>query len=295
MTATANKIEKYDLNELIRTVAKTELGSISNVVNKLLSMLRDQSTNAAALMQVIEADPVLAAKLLRRVNSASYGLNRSISSIQESIVMVGFNGVKELALNMKVAKIFERGMQSVRYSRKALWKHSLAVALLSKMIYRREFKERGDDIYSIGLIHDIGIVAEEEVMPQAFSVMLDKTSSSMPITAAEAETFGYDHQLIGARLCTAWKLPQDMTDVIGRHHSLPDASKPTAKLSMALFIADHYCHASGLGFEYSITKTQEDADKICASLNIQQKSMEVMLADIKKEIAELESTGGLFG
>jgi len=283
------------LDELIRAVARSELGSISNVVNKLLSMLRDQRTNAAALMQVIEADPVLAARLLRRVNSAAYGLTRPISSIQESIVMVGFNGVKELALNMKIAKIFERGLQSTLYSRKMLWKHSLAVAMTAKMIYRREFKERGDDIYSIGLIHDIGIVAEEEIMPHAFAAMLDKTSRTVPINAAEADTFGYDHQLIGSRLCTAWKLPQDMSDVIGRHHSLPDTTKPSAKLAMVIFVADHYCHASGLGFEYSIARTQEDTDKICGTLNLQQKSIELMLADVKKEIEELEASGGLFG
>jgi HD superfamily phosphodiesterase len=48
------------------------------------------------------------------------------------------------------------------YSRAALWKHSVAVALCGKLIYRREFRLRGENIYAAGLLHDIGIIIEDQ-------------------------------------------------------------------------------------------------------------------------------------
>jgi hypothetical protein len=112
--------------------------------------MRNPNASANELRRVIEVDPPLSARILRRANSASSGLKRSICSIQEAIVLLGFNTVRELAFSLKVAKIFSGGEGRRAELRKRLWKHSLAVALCAKQLYRLEFKERGEGIYSAG-------------------------------------------------------------------------------------------------------------------------------------------------
>lgn len=286
---------KLSLDELALKVARTELGSMASVVHRILSIVRDQKSDAHQLMHVVEMDPVLAAKLLKRVNSAMSGLTKRISSIQQAIIMLGFNAVKELTLSLQIANVFAAGTGSPWYSRKALWKHSLAVAIMAKLIYRRQFRERGDDIYSISLLHDIGIIAEDEVMPQLFSRMLDTATATSSILVAEDQVFGYSHDAVAATLCPAWKFPQEMSDIISAHHTPPDPAGTHFRAAGTLFLADYYCHAANYGFDFSVaTINKAPVEEVGTALGLTAESIALIAADVKTQIDTMEADGALF-
>jgi putative nucleotidyltransferase with HDIG domain len=202
--------------------------------------------------------------------------------------------VKEMALNLRVAKVFSQGVNSPWYSRKALWKHSLAVAVMSKMIYRREFKERGDNIYTIGLLHDIGIIAEDELMPQAFSEMLDHAKAMSSIIGAEKNVFGYGHDTVMEKLCTLWKFPKEMSDITGKHHTPPKSNSPNFRPAATLFISDYYCHAASLGFEFTASNVKEQVDDIITALGLKGESLDLILSDVIAQLNDMEAAGELF-
>ena len=58
-------------------------------------------------------------------------------------------------------------------------KHSVAVTLLGKMIYRREFGERGENVYTAGLLHDIGIIVENQFLENDFKEVLNKAKGDV--------------------------------------------------------------------------------------------------------------------
>jgi HD-like signal output (HDOD) protein len=146
--------------------------------------------------------------LLRIANSAYYGFRRKISRIQYAIVGVGFNAVKELAISQKVCELFQKDDHFEGYSRTALWEHSVAVALCNKLIYMRKFRQFGENVYSVGLLHNIGIVIEDQFLQKEFKdVLVQSRKDKCNLPDAEKHILGFDHTEIGRALTDNWDFP----------------------------------------------------------------------------------------
>ncbi|OGV52950.1 MAG: hypothetical protein A2X49_10695 [Lentisphaerae bacterium GWF2_52_8] len=277
------------------------LSSIGPVVHKVMAILRNPASSATELKEMIEVDPPLCSQVLRRANSAYYGIRRDISSIQEAIVFIGFNAVTELALSLKVGKIFEQEHKVGGYSRKALWKHSLAVALCCKYIYRREFRERGDDIYSTALLHDLGIIAEEQFMPNAFADLIERcVSENASLPKIEEELFGYTHAGVGQRLASHWRLPAEMTAAIMHHEKPPSILPPGAKQSrpaLTVCIANYACIRAGFSCcEPPLPPVIEEGkyEEALAQLQIPKRALELIITEVQGELKQLQENGELY-
>ncbi len=286
-------------DELISKAAYSELASIGVVVNKIVETVRNPHSSATQLKEMIEIDPPLSAKVLRRANSAFYGIKRNITSIREAIVFLGFNTVREIALNLKVLKFFEDNKAYYSYSRKNMWVHSLAVALFCKFLYRREFRDPGDYIYSAGLLHDIGIIAEEQFTGEYFQVMLKKLNEEQAqyptIVLAEKAVFGFTHADIGRRLTSVWNIPDDLTKAIGSHHEPFTCDPAHYRHAASIFIADYTCRKRGFGLPEPVAPDEEASLKKCLeSLKLIPESIDVIFEDVKSEIESLEARGELY-
>jgi putative nucleotidyltransferase with HDIG domain len=258
--------------------------------------MRNPNASANELRRVIEVDPPLSARILRRANSASSGLKRSICSIQEAIVLLGFNTVRELAFSLKVAKIFSGGEGRRAELRKRLWKHSLAVALCAKQLYRLEFKERGEGIYSAGLLHDIGIIAEDQFawsfLEEALVVADERRIS---LREAEIEVFNFDHAQLGGELTGAWRMPNELVKTIAYHHS-PLAVDPLwQRQAASIGVCDYVCKRISLGVEAS--PGEEDGElhmKTLQLLGVVPESLDMIAEDVAKDLQALEAKGELY-
>jgi len=284
-----------DLNMLARKAGVSELASIGSVVTRVMQIIRNPNSSVGDLKELIEIDPPLSAKVLRRSNSAYYGLKRAISSIQESIVFLGFNALKELALNLKIGKLFENDIAIGMYSRKILWKHSLAVALCAKYIYRREFREHGEDIYSAGLLHDIGIIVEEQFLPTQFKEIISKTETELKeLESVEKEFLGFTHSDIGEKITIAWNMPEDLIKCIAYHHAPLRVPPEYIRGTYVIFISDYICNKNGLGFEPVLENDEKLYVDFLARLNLSEDSIELILCDVQDELAEMEKNGELY-
>jgi len=289
------KKKLLSLENLVRKAGQSELASIGSVVNRIMQLIRNPNSSALELKALIEIDPPLCAKILRRANSAYYGLKRRVSAIQEAIVMIGFNNIREMTLSLKVGKLFEDEKEIGSYSRKKLWKHSLAVALCGKNIYRKEFREHGDDIYSAALLHDIGIMAEEQFMPEFFQeLMLETAESKSLFIEREKALAGYDHTDVGRDLTLSWKLPEEMTKAIAFHHRPLGVNPDFAKLTMTISIAEHICNINGLGFEGSSETQSENYLSCLSNLKLERDNVEIIFEDVQTELERMENAGELY-
>lgn len=283
------------IEELCAKVAKTELSSISAVVQKILGIIRDPNASVIKLKEVIEVDPPLSAKMLRRANSAFYGIGRQVTNIQESIVYLGFNTIREMAFSLKVSEFFLSGGTFLDYSRKALWKHSLAVALCAKNIYRSEFREDGNDIYSIALLHDLGIIAEEQTIPDAFVRLLElKAEQGVYNLNTETSLLNYDHAKIAQKLLAFWGFPSLFSELAGGHHNPFIAPTPIARAAMVLFIADQACERAGLGHDCFSPNESLRYTRALGLVDLKEKAVALLVEEVMEELRQMEAEGELF-
>ena len=71
-----------------RLVAAVEkMPAFPKAVQQVLALCRDINCSPRQLVGVIEHDPVMTVKLLRIVNSASYGLPNKVASVNQASIL----------------------------------------------------------------------------------------------------------------------------------------------------------------------------------------------------------------
>ena len=280
---------KKKLAALIKQAASSELASIGSVVFKIMEITKNPDSTATDLKETIEVDPPLSAKVLRRANSAEFGLRRSVTSIQEAIVFMGFNAVKELALSLKIGDVFKDKTVTNGYSKKELWKHSLGVAMCAKHIYRREYSEKGDTVYSAGLLHDLGLIVVDQYANETFTMITAKVQKEgIAFADAEKEFQGFDHCRIARDLTRMWQLPAELVAAVTYHHQPLRVDPLYAKEASTLFVADYLCAKYKVGYVEQQELDEETFKRCCTLMNLDPIALEIIIEDVIQELVEME-------
>ncbi len=286
--------ENHRLQQLLDRVDASDISSIGSVVSGIINVINDPQSSAKDLKDIVEIDPPLSARVLRVANSAYYSPPKRVSEIQHAVILIGFDVLKELALSQKVLEAFEQGFAVDTYSSGALWKHSVAVAMLNKMIYRREFGERGENAYAAGLIHDLGIIVEQQFMPEAFRRVLRDLDEGRGggLAAVERRILGFSHEDIGSALAAKWQFPEEFVIAVRHHHTPSDIPEASSRLACALCVADHACQARRIGFCDDMHPHDPGLMQRCQRrLNIEPHAVDLILDEVEQDIAKMENQG----
>ena len=203
-------------------------------VERIIALTRDMDCDPKAIVEVLETDPIMAARVLRTINSAFYALPRPISSVTHALVMLGINTIKNLAL-----AISAMGMMPARnaagFDTAAYLRHSLSVAGVARLLSCRFGDADPNETYIVGLLHDFGKIIFATHLPREFSAALDLSKDeNLPLDQAEHHIMGISHAEAGALMVEKWKLPQELGNCIAAHHH-PEIGPGTLR---CLFIAD---------------------------------------------------------
>ena len=144
-------------NELDRIVSSLDkIPTLPVIYTKLGKLLQSPDATIQAVSNIISEDQVIAAKVLKFVNSAFYGFPQRIGSIQRAIVILGFNTIKNLVFATSVFDIF-RGVETMSaFDKKSFWKHCIGCAVASRVLAEAADLRNPDEVFTGGLLHDIG-------------------------------------------------------------------------------------------------------------------------------------------
>ncbi|MBD3347155.1 MAG: HDOD domain-containing protein [Chitinivibrionales bacterium] len=199
-----------------------QLPTLPLVCRRLQAMLTDPTVSARDVGAVIEQDQALAAKLLKVVNSSYYHFPKKISTISHSVVILGFNEIKHMALSVSLLKMFGRKTGKNAFSQSELWKHSLGVAVCAGAIGRKVGQSKcpsHEEAFAAGLLHDIGKIIEDQFLHDDFvRVLTTRQNEKLRLVEAEKSVLRFTHQDIGAFLAEQWRIPPVLVSAIGFHH-----------------------------------------------------------------------------
>ena len=191
-------------------------------VQRVIELTADVNCSPKELVQVIEHDPVMTVKILKLLNSAYYSLPRKVTSIKRSVVYIGLNTIKNMALSIATIGMLPK-KNPAGFDTQEFLKHSLATAAIAKLLNNKfnhgEFE--ASDCFVAGLLHDIGKVVYAQFNPTEFQ-QLQQVSDQEKIALfrAEQRIIGVDHSVIGSLLGQRWKFPEPLVDCIGDHHKV---------------------------------------------------------------------------
>jgi putative nucleotidyltransferase with HDIG domain len=244
------------------------------------------------LEDIIKVDPPLVARILKVSNSAYYSPQQRICTIEESIIRIGFDALKYIALGQKVKDIFNKDKPIDGYSRILLWKHSVAVGLLGKLIYNKRFGSGGDNIYAAGLLHDIGIIAEDQLETEAFTeTLLNVKPRKQNLYHIEEERLGYNHADLGQTILSHWNLPPELVAAIGCHHNPHVVGSEYSVFTSILYVADYICQEKGIGY-CDMPFRDESAFHACLKvINLEPDLLDPIVEELELEMERIQEQG----
>ncbi len=215
-------------------------------VQMILELTRNINCQAKDLVAVIEKDPVMTMKILKVINSAYYSLPNKINSVSQSVVYLGINTIKNLALGFAAVGILPR-MNAAGFDIQRYLLHSLVVAGAARQLATQFAKGEVDsgDCYIAGLLHDFGKVVFAQFLAAEFREALTHASeNAVPLHEAEKLVIGVDHGLVGALLAKRWTFSDHLVDCIRDHHD--PAAEPSVMMD-CLRVADQIVRFREIG------------------------------------------------
>lgn len=279
--------KKIDIGTLIN---ETDIGSIKEILTKIVSIIDDPTATARDIRTILELDPPLMFKILSKANSAFF-YKTPIKTIEEAVIWLGIARIKELILNQKICHIFEGGTEFSGYSRQKLWKHSISVALLTKYLFRREFARPGNIMYTMSLIHDIGLIIEDQLFHDQFQEILKAITSEISLLCAEKNILNLTHAQLGGMVCEHWQLPLEIVNSIKYHHNPFEKPHSSFKYTASIYICDFICQENEFSYYEGSLPDTTVFDKCMKLLNLKLNNFKPLLKDLKQEIKRMENEG----
>src|SRR6185369_7884505 len=186
-----------------------DLPTIPVLLARILAVVDGDRSSTRDLVEVMQRDQALTGRVLRLANSGFFGFSREVSTLARAVMILGFGTVRSLALGVKV---WETLMGRAPLPLTDLWEHSALVGAASRLIAQRTRAADPEEVFTAGLLHDVGRVVLALRFPGEYAAMLEAAPEldgvRAPLDARERAVFGIDHSQAGAWLAESWKLPR---------------------------------------------------------------------------------------
>lgn len=256
-------MNRIDVKEILK--AAPQLPTLPAVGMQIVKVANDPKSAAEDLSRILMADQSLSAKILKLSNSSYYGVRTKIASVKQAVVVLGFATVRSLSLSTAVMEKFKAADAKSEEIRKDFWKHSLGVAMTTRLIARHRKKNPTDqeEYYMAGLLHDIGkVVLDQHFNENFLAIHRYVKDSGGSFYGAEKKLHDVAHDQIGGFLAKQWQMPERIIAAI-RYHHVPAEAKEHNDVVDAVHFADILTKTKGMGSggDDDITGLQEDAVK----------------------------------
>jgi len=202
---------------LARLAANPQLPSPPAMVLQVLQRASQPDCSIADLGKLISQDPALCGKVLQTVNSAMFGLPRSVTSIDRALKLLGLKPLRSLILSLSLPALLNQA--GAGSSRQDYGRSSVAMALVARALAIRTGRPEPQDDLVAGLLSDVGVLVLHQSYPDQYAQLLAAPAVlDREPCEAEEQLFGVHHAEISAFVLDRWHLPQELTEAIGYHH-----------------------------------------------------------------------------
>lgn len=224
-------------NVVRSSVEGTQVRAIPEVVRRISALISGRVTSASEIADEIAKDPILAARVLKLVNSGFYGFRQPVTTITHAMVLLGLDVVKSLVLTSTVMDEFDAARSRVQ----GLWEHSLGTARACQILAERLGLPNPEEVALCGLLHDFGKVIIAQTFPSEFSQIdaVVREQGCLRIDA-EREVLGVTHADVGMWLLRKWSLSSALVYPVAYHsnfHPRRDYADRTAVVHLADILA----------------------------------------------------------
>jgi HD-like signal output (HDOD) protein len=211
--------DKPALEELRRTLITKQLPAMPHSALSVLKLESDLTrVNITDLTRPIEADPGLAAQVLRFLNSSAFGFQSAISNIRQGVALVGIRVVKNFVLWKAVFSLIPRSKDGM-FDVGMLWQDSLRRAMFARFLLLEAKKGDAEMAFAGALLQDMAIPLLLKAKAADYNSLLEslKQNKTKRLSELEEEYFDWTHADAALVLGEHWRLPEMLIDLTSNH------------------------------------------------------------------------------
>jgi len=253
-----------------------ELGTFPQTLSEILRVCDSPDATTYDLSRIILKDPPTAARLMRIANSELYGRCGQVTTVHESVVLLGFRSVKSLVLSTAIHSVFDDEGTSPAFDLRRFWQHCVETAGIAQLLASRIGHQPQEEAFVAGLLHDLGLLIMARAFGSQYGAFVAAATPDDDWCAAERRLFGIDHQQAAELLFAKWGLPDAFVEAAAHHHDsiLAEDGPRYGKLTLIVALADTIGH-QGIESRPSVSRAQlEEKHHLMAVLGVRSSDLE---------------------
>ncbi len=194
-----------------------DLPDVPELVRELDIVLNDPNVEASKVVQIIEQDPSMAARLVATVNTVTFGGNNwkgRITDIDNAVNRLGTSTIHNILRSEVMKEMFAFRSPAFRAIFDKMWRAHHRTASLSRDIAGLAGIENTAEMYCLGLIHNIG----ELFLLRVFGEFFIRHSNQILSMDDVLQNVQDWHTTFGAALIKKWDLGDLFEQVAKNHH-----------------------------------------------------------------------------
>jgi HD-like signal output (HDOD) protein len=227
---------------------KGDLPPLPEILLKLQNLINDPESEMEEIARLIETEPVLSGRLIKLSNSVLYGGGREKArDLSEVVMRLGVKMILDLSYTLQLSNMFT-GFKS--FDQYKFWMHSMGVACLAQALSKKAdlpFEEKQES-YVCGLMHDLGIVVFEHLIPEEYSAFVKSIGpEEASLETLELEKFGIAHPELGAKFISQhWPVPPVVIHAVEHHFDPLSLNGSGLNISQLVGIANQVAVNEGI-------------------------------------------------
>ena len=217
----------------------SELFSLPEIYIRVSELMENENSASAQIGKVVETDPALSSRILKMVNSAFYGIPKTIASISQAITILGRDRLRQILIGTVLSGVFGKAQSPVLVM-EDFWYHSVKTAILARHLGNdSEISNEAESLFTAGLLHEIGrLIMAQKIPEQSGAIQKAIDMEGEDIMAAESRILGFTHCDVGGAFIEKWGLPALLADVAKFHHS-PQLSESYTAETDIIYLANN--------------------------------------------------------
>ncbi len=194
-----------------------DLPDVPEIVRELDLLLNDPNVDASKVVTLVERDPSIAARLVATVNTVTFGGNNwkgRITDIENAVNRLGTSTIHNLLRGEVMKDMFAFRSPAFRAIFEKMWRAHHRTACLSREIAGLAEIENVNEMYCLGLIHNIG----ELFLLRVFGEFFIRHSNQILSMDDVLQNVQDWHTTFGAALIKKWDLGDTFEQVAKNHH-----------------------------------------------------------------------------
>ena len=197
------------LNQIEQAIEKEEikLPAMPDLVTRIQSMFKNEQYDILEIARIIQAEPGLAAYVLKVANSPLHRGPMQIKTAKHAICRLGQTSVQNIVLTYTVRSMFETSSVKLKATLEYQWEQSISIASISAVLAEQCGGFDPDQALLSGLLQDIGALPLIEWLKNHSTPDEDILTSFKRLRKQYAAS-------IGERLLRSWQFADDIIEVI---------------------------------------------------------------------------------